>query len=364
MTHPAAFRTRESLTLGEIVALTRCEIIGAIDLDHRITGVAPLDLAGPQDIAFYDSTRYLEDLHRTSAGACLIKPGQADKVPRGVAALATRHPSAALAAVARELFGGALRPLSVFGRRGIDAGAFVHPEARLEDDVTVDPGAVIGSGAQIGSGTVIGANAVIGADVCIGRDCSIGPGASILHALIGDRVIVHPGARIGQDGFGYVPDKRGLLKVPQVRRVIIQDEVEIGAGTAIDRGAMRDTVIGEGTKIDNLVQIGHNVSIGRNCIIVGQVGIAGSVVIGDRVQLAGQVGIGAHLTIGDGVVVAAQSGVLRDIPAGDAWGLSPARPRSDALALLAAFDDLVAKQLAHADERARPSGGDQDEQGG
>ena len=364
MTHPAVFRTRESLTLGEIVALTRCEIIGAIDLDHRITGIAPLDLAGPQEIAFYDNPRYLDDLRRTSAGACLIKPGQADKVPRGVAALATMRPSVALAAVARELFAGALRPLSVFGRRGIDAGAFVHPEARLEDDVTVDPGAVIGSGAQIGSGTVIGANAVIGADVCIGRDCSIGPGASILHALIGDRVIVHPGARIGQDGFGYLPDKQGVLKVPQVRRVIIQDEVEIGAGTAIDRGAMRDTVIGEGTKIDNLVQIAHNVSIGRNCIIVGQVGIAGSVVLGDGVQLGGQVGVAEHLTIGDGAKVAAQSGVLHDVPPGEIWGLSPARAGREALALLAGLEDLTAKQLARADKGDRPAGGDKDEQGG
>jgi UDP-3-O-[3-hydroxymyristoyl] glucosamine N-acyltransferase len=363
MTQSAAFRTRESLTLGEIVALTRCEIVGAIDLDHRITGIATLDMAGPHDIAFYDNTRYLDDLRRTMAGACLVKSSQADKVPRGVAVLATRRPSAALAAVARELFGGALRPLSVFGRRGIDAGAFVHPDARLEDDVTVDPGAVIGAGAQIGGGTVIGANAVIGAEVCIGRDCSIGPGASILHALIGDRVIVHPGARIGQDGFGYVPGPKGLQKVPQVRRVIIQDEVEIGAGTAIDRGALRDTVIGEGTKIDNLVQIAHNVTIGRNCIIVGQVGIAGSVVLGDGVQLAGQVGIGEHVTLGDGVTVAAQSGVLRNVPAGGI-GLSPARPLKDAMALLAAFDELVAKQMALVDERAKPPGGNEDEQGG
>jgi UDP-3-O-[3-hydroxymyristoyl] glucosamine N-acyltransferase len=356
MTHPAAFRSRESLTLGEIVALTRCEIIGAIDLDHKITGIAPLDQAGPQDIGFYDSPRYLDDLLRTTAGACLIKPAQADKVPRGVATLATKRPSAALATVARELFGGALRPQSVFGRRGIDAGAFVHPEARLEDDVTVDPGVVIGAGAQIGSGTVIGANAVIGADVCIGRDCSIGPSVSILHALIGDRVIVHPGARIGQDGFGYVGGARGLEKVPQVRRVIIQDEVEIGAGTAIDRGAMRDTVIGEGTKIDNLVQIGHNVSIGRNCVIVAQAGIAGSVVIGDSVQIGGQAGLNDHIAIGDGAQIAAQSGVMYDVPAGTQVALTPARPLREGVHLLQEWKEAVANRMNAGSRQAGPKG--------
>src|SRR5262249_36106532 len=154
-------------------------------------------------------------------------------------------------------FEGALRPSSLFAAAG--TGAAVHPTARLESGVTLDPGAVIGPGAEIGSGTAIAANAVIGPQVRIGRDCAVGPGASGLHALVGDRVIIHPGCRIGQDGFGYVMGPAGHLKVPQVGRVIIQDDVEIGAGTAIDRGAIRDTVIGEGTKIDNLVQVGHNV---------------------------------------------------------------------------------------------------------
>ena len=178
----------------------------------------------------------------------------------------------------------------------------MHASARIEAGVTIDPLAVIGPGAEIGAGTLIAAGAVIGPGVAIGRDCAIGAGATVLCALIGDRVIIHPGARIGQDGFGYLPSPKGHQKIPQTRRVIIQDDVEIGANTTIDRGGTRDTVIGEGTKIDNLVQIGHNVSIGRHCVIVSQTGISGSVEVGDFVMLGGQVGIGDHLTIGSGAM--------------------------------------------------------------
>ena len=365
MTVPSTFRSQESLTLGEIMALTKCEPAGAVDLELRITGIAPLDSAGPSDIAFYDSPRFLDDLKRTTAGACFVKPTQVSHVPPGVAVLTSSKPYISLIAVTCALFGGALRPGPVFGGRGVDSGAFVHPEARLEDDVTVDPGAVIGPRAEIGSGTVIGANAVIGADVCIGRNCSIGPGASVLHALIGDRVILQPGARIGQDGFGFVPGPRGLTKVPQVGRVIIQDDVEIGAGTAIDRGVNRDTVVGEATKIDNLVQIGHNVTIGRNCAIVAQVGIAGSVILGERVQLGGQVGIADNLTIGDGARVAAKSGVKDNIPAGETWYWYPAMRARDTMLLLRTIDELIVRAEAKASKAGQgPAAGSGDEQTG
>jgi UDP-3-O-[3-hydroxymyristoyl] glucosamine N-acyltransferase len=202
----------------------------------------------------------------------------------------------------------------------------VHRTVRLEHDVTIDPGVVIGPGAEIGSGTIVAANAVIGPGVRIGRSCAIGAGASITHALIGDRVIIHAGCRIGQDGFGYLPDRDGPIKIPQTRRVIIQDDVEIGANTTIDRGGSRDTVIGEGTKIDNLVQIGHNCSIGRHCFIVSQTGISGSVTVGDYAMLGGQVGIADHLSIGSGAKLGARSGVISDIPPGVQWGGFPARP--------------------------------------
>jgi UDP-3-O-[3-hydroxymyristoyl] glucosamine N-acyltransferase len=176
---------------------------------------------------------------------------------------------------------------------------------------------------------VIAVGAVIGPGVCIGRDCVIGAGATIVHTLIGDRVIVHPGARIGQDGFGYLPSPQGHRKIPQTRRVIIQDDVEIGANTAIDRGATRDTVIGEGTKIDNLVQIAHNVSIGRHCLIAAQVGMAGSVTVGDFVMMGGQVGIADHITIGAGAMLGAKAGVMSNVPAAARWGGFPAEPAFD-----------------------------------
>ena len=171
---------------------------------------------------------------------------------------------------------------------------------------------------------MVGALAVIGPEVRIGRDCSIGANASVLNALVGNRVILHPGVRIGQDGFGYAMSPQGHLKVPQVGRVIIQDGVEIGANTTIDRGSGRDTVIGEGTKIDNLVQIGHNCTIGRHCILVSQCGISGSVTIGDYAMLGGKVGVADHVTIGEGAMIAAKSGVMSDIPAGEKWMGYPA----------------------------------------
>ena len=182
---------------------------------------------------------------------------------------------------------------------------------------------------------------MIGPGVTIGRNCVIGAGASVLCALIGDRVIIHPGARIGQDGFGYLPSPRGHQKIPQARRVIIQDDVEIGANSTIDRGSTRDTVVGEGTKIDNLVQIAHNVSIGRHCLIAGQVGISGSSQVGDFVMMGGQVGLADHVTVGAGAMLGAQSGYMHDVPAGSRWLGSPALPARDFFRGVAALRRLA-----------------------
>jgi len=326
MSDPVFFRRAGSLNIGEIVELTGAKLLREADLSASIDCVAPLDQGVPGALVFLDNPKYADDLASTRATACLVSQRYADRVPEGTIALVTGEPYAACAKVSARLFPESMSPGSVFGGAGVSPGAYIHPEARLEPGVTVDPGAVIGPRAEIGEGTIIGPNAVIGPDVRIGRNCSIGPHATILYALIGDRVIIHPGVRVGQDGFGFAMSPRGHLKVPQIGRVIIQNDVEIGANSTIDRGANRDTVIGEGTKIDNLVQIAHNVSIGRHCVIVAQVGIAGSATLEDFVVLGGRVSVIDHATIGEGAQLAATSSVHADVPAGAKWGGTPAKP--------------------------------------
>jgi UDP-3-O-[3-hydroxymyristoyl] glucosamine N-acyltransferase len=326
MTEPLFFKRPQGLSAGEIAALTGAEPHASANLDRRISGIAPLDRAGPSDLSFIDNAKLVGQLSGTDAGVCLAASRFAERVPPRTTVLVAREPYRAFVTVARALFPEALRPSAMLQAPGGAAGAAIDPTARLEVGVTADAGAVIGPRAEIGSGTVIGANAVIGPDVRIGRDCVIGAGATVFHALLGDRVILHPGVRLGQDGFGYVPGQGGHLKVPQVGRVIVQDDVEVGAGTTIDRGASRDTMIGEGTKIDNLVQIGHNVTVGRHCLIAGQAGISGSVTLGDFVMLGGKAGLADHLTVGEGAQIGAHAGVMHDVPAGAQWIGAPARP--------------------------------------
>ena len=317
---PGVFQKQPvGLSVREIAALTGAVPRGGAGLDGLITGIASLERARPSDIVFVDSARSLDRLAEARAGACLILESLESHAPAALTLLRTPDPYRDFVMVARRLFPDSLRPTSQFDGQAVGVGALIHPSAEIEDGATIDPGAVIGPHAGIGSGTVIGANAVIGPGVQIGRDGSVGAGASIAHALIGDDVVIHTGCRIGQDGFGYRQSGQGHVKVPQVGRVIIQDHVEIGAGTTIDRGGSGDTVIGEGSKIDNLVQIGHNVTVGRHCIIVAQCGLSGGVTLGDHVMLGGQVGVANDVTIGEGALVGARSGVLSDIPAGEKW---------------------------------------------
>jgi UDP-3-O-[3-hydroxymyristoyl] glucosamine N-acyltransferase len=315
-----------SITVAEIAALTGAEILTPARADITLRGIAALDRAGPEDLTFLDNPKYVKQLATTRAGACLIASRFEKSAPPNVALLRAAQPYQAFVMVARKMYEGALRPSSLFALPRAEDGSTVHSTARLEIGVSLDPGAVVGPNAEIGAGSVIGPNAVIGANVRIGRDCTIGASATITHAMIGDRVIIHPGCSIGQDGFGYVVGKSGHQKVPQIGRVIIQDDVEIGAGTTIDRGAIRDTVIGEGTKIDNLVQIGHNVSIGRHCILVAQTGISGSVSLEDFVVLGARVGVNNHVTIGEGAQIAATGIVHGNVPPGAKWGGTPAKP--------------------------------------
>ena len=326
MSEATFFERVSNPTIRDIAAWTGASLPETAEAGAPITGVAALDLASPGDLAFLDNPKYAGALATTRASACLVSARHAGLAPPSVVTLVTPEPYRAFATAVARLYPASARPGSTFGSSGVSPGATVHPDARLEAGVVIDPGAVIGPRASIGSGTVIGANAVVGPDTRIGRNSSVGACATVTNALVGDRVILHPGVRIGQDGFGFAMGPKGHLKVPQIGRVIIQNDVEIGANSTIDRGAIRDTIIGEGTKIDNLVQIAHNVTIGRHCVIVALVGISGSTDIGDYVVIGGQVGVAGHLKIGAGAQIAAQSGVMRDIPPGDRQGGSPAMP--------------------------------------
>jgi UDP-3-O-[3-hydroxymyristoyl] glucosamine N-acyltransferase len=343
MPDPIFFPVEGGLTLGEIAALVSAPVPEGQG-GRVLGGVAPLEEAGPDHLAYMDNARYGDALAATRAGAVLVSRRFAAKVPEGSATLVVADPHRAYAAVLARLHPSALRPGSGFGTVGITPGSFVHPAARLEHGVTVDPGAVVGPRAEIGSGTVIGAGAVIGPDVRIGRDCSIAPTATVLAALIGNRVILHPGVRIGQDGFGFAMGAKHH-KVPQVGRVVIQDDVEIGANTTVDRGATRDTIIGEGTKIDNLVQIAHNVVIGRHCVIVAQTGISGSATLEDYVVLAGQVGVVGHVRIGTGAQIAGSSNVNGDVPPGARWGGTPAKPVREWFREMTILKSLASKRV-------------------
>jgi UDP-3-O-[3-hydroxymyristoyl] glucosamine N-acyltransferase len=354
MAEPIFFPEGQLLSLREIADIAGAPLPDDADAESAISGVAPLESAGPDDLAYMDNPKYGEALAATGAKACLVSRRFAAKVPAGTVALVTEQPYRSYAEVLGRLYPAAARPGSAFAASGVSPGSFVHPAAKLEHGVIVDPGVVIGPGAEVGSGTVIGPGAVIGPQTRIGRDCSISANVSVLHGLIGNRVILHPGVRIGQDGFGYAMSPKGHRKVPQVGRVIIQDDVEIGANTTIDRGASRDTVIGEGTKIDNLVQIAHNVVIGRHCVIVAQVGISGSATLEDYVVLGGQVGVVGHVRIGTGAQIAGSSNVNSDVPPGARWGGTPAKPMRDWFRELTILKTLASKRVL-AKEDANPA---------
>ena len=287
---------------------------------RQILGVAPLQTAGPEQISFLDNRRYVAALEASQAGAVIVHPQMRAHVPPGAIALVTEEPYLAWARVA-----GLFHPPPPT-RPGIHRTAVIEPDAWVDPTAEIGPFVQIGQGAQIGRNCRIAAGAVIGQGVVLGEDGRIGPHASLSHVLAGARVTVHAGARIGQEGFGFAISAAGFRSVPQLGRVILEDDVDIGANTTIDRGSAHDTVIGAGTRLDNLVQIGHNVRLGRACVVVAQAGISGSTVVEDQAMLGGQAGLIGHLHIGRGARIGGQAGVMADVPAGADVVGSPAQP--------------------------------------
>jgi UDP-3-O-[3-hydroxymyristoyl] glucosamine N-acyltransferase len=322
MDHPGFWAPAGPFSLSELASYAGAEIpeVQAAEAGRPIRSVKALDAAGGSDVSFFENRKYLAWLKQTQAAAVFVSAEYASRVPATSIPLISRDPYRAFAKSLEMFFPDAGHPKVGGGAAAIDE------TARIEDGAFIETGAIIGPQAQIGRGSRIAAGAVIGYRVTVGRDCFVGPGASVTHALIGDRVIIHAGARLGQDGFGFAMGPSGHYKVRQVGRVIVQDGVEIGANTTIDRGALKDTIIGEGTKIDNLVQIAHNVVIGRHCVIAAQTGISGSTILEDFVAMGGQCGTVGHIRIGAGAQVGAQSGVASDIPRGERWGGYPAKP--------------------------------------
>ncbi len=307
------------------------EHVGATLLDddagaRPIEDVRPLRTAGPSHLSFFDNRRYAEQLTTTDAGACIVGTGDARRVPASAVVLTAPTPYTAFAMALQLFYADALHSKAAAEAAGANS-ALVHPSARIDEGAVIEPGAVVGREAVIGSGTTIAAGAVVGYRVVLGRDCYVGACASLTHAVVGNRVIIHAGARIGQDGFGFaMGGASGCLKVPQIGCVVIGDDVEIGANTSVDRGTLADTVIGEGTKIDNLVQVAHNVVIGRHCIIVAQSGIAGSAELGDYVVMGAKSGVIGHVKVGRGAQIAGMAHVKDDVPPGAKMGGTPARP--------------------------------------
>ncbi len=323
MADPRFFNNAGPITLARLAEITGATLSAPGESRRIMSDVAPLDVAQAEQLSFIDNIKYRDQFTATKAGACFAAPAMAAHAPAGLVLLLTDTPYKAYAHAAQAFY-----PDQVKGGGEISPRAAIHPTAKLGAGVTVDDFVVIGPGVEVGAGSRIGAH------------------ATITHAIIGQNTRIYPGCRIGQDGFGFAIDPKGHVKVPQLGRVIIGNNVEIGANTCIDRGAGPDTVIGDGTWVDNLVQIGHNVRIGRGCVIVSQVGISGSTVVDDYVVMAGQAGIAGHLHIGKGARIGAQAGVMRNVAAGSDVLGSPAAPIREKMREFAMISRLTKKDKA------------------
>lgn len=330
------FDNKGPFSLATIAEWTKVELPQA-HATMLMSDVAPLDRASASDLSFFDNTKYIEQFEQSHAGACFVRAKYAGRAPATMVTIVCADPYRAYAIAAQHFY-----PETI-SDHGISPQAHVHPTVTLGANITIEAGAVVAANAVVGDHSIIGSNTVIGKSVVIGHHTHIGPNNSLTHCLIGNYVIIHRGVNVGQDGFGFALGREGHAKVPQLGRVIIEDNVEIGAGTCIDRGTGTDTIIGMGTKIDNMVQIGHNVQIGRNVVLVAQSGVAGSSHVGDGVIIGGQVGIAGHLNIGAGARLAARTGVSSDLDAGQSYGGTPAVPIKDWHRQVIALNRMVKK---------------------
>jgi len=317
---PRFFDNKGPIALADLASAIGARLAAGVDGSVSVRDVSDAESARDGDLCLAANPRFL-GLIGDGAIAVIVPPALEEAATvRGLLTFVHDDPQGAFARAAELLYPKAGRSIGPTGSERID------PSAQIGENVTIEAGAVIGPQVEIGSGSHIATNAVIGRGVRMGRDCYVGPGTSVICALIGDRVTIHGGVRIGTDGFGYASGPGGHRRIPQLGRVIIQDDVDIGANCCIDRGALGDTTIGEGTKIDNLVQIGHNNTIGRRVILVSQVGLSGSVTVGDWAVLGGKVGVADHIDIGAGTRVAAKAGVSKDLVAGQDYAGFPAQP--------------------------------------
>lgn len=337
MADPRFFKVSESLTLDALAVIAKGRVLSG-DPALAINDVAPLDQAGEGQISFLDNIRYKDSFVGSKAAACIVSEHMAAHAPEGMAIIVSKHPYKSYALVAQAFYP------DVYPVANFAPSAHIDPSAKIGQGCIIEHNVVIKANAVIGDGVWIEANSVVGDGVKIGAKTRIGALCTISHAIIGEGSRLYTGVRIGQDGFGFAIDPAGHVKVPQLGRVIIGDHVEVGANSTIDRGAGPDTVIGDGAWIDNLVQIGHNVKIGKGCILIAQSGVAGSTVMEDYSVLAAQAGVAGHLRIGMGARIGAKAGVMKDVPAGEEQLGAPAMPVKEFMRQVVALKRLTKPQ--------------------
>ena len=311
MPDPRFFSASGPFKVAELAEIGNARLADGAESQLVIVDVAPIDTAGPSELSFMDNPRYADLYGQSKAGACVVRPDRVNVAPPTMTLLVSDTPYLSYARIASSFY-----PTVDAEPHETGVDGPIHPSAEIGAGATIAAGVVIKRAAKIGDNVRIDSNAVIGPGVVVGDNCHIGALASVFYCIMGNGVRLYSGVRIGEAGFGFAHDGTRFLSVPQLGRVLIEDHVEIGANTTIDRGSGPDTVIGAGCRIDNLVQIGHNVRMGRNCILVAQSGISGSTILEDAVTVGGQAGLAGHLTVGKGAQIAAKSGVMKNIAPG------------------------------------------------